>query len=119
MRLPKRPVSPEAAAALALAIFAVGLAILGVYSPWGALRFPVEMKLHGTNAVLAYGGTCVLPIFLGLGAAGLAGLSYRSMERSQGKLGGEGPAFFSLLTSLFAVVIGACTTFATLIWPNI
>jgi hypothetical protein len=115
----KLPASREAAAALAIAITALALAVFGVYSPWGALRFPVSQQLSGFAAVVGYGGTCVLPVFLGIGAALLGGHSFRTIERSHGKLGGDGFAFFSLMIGLFAVVIGVCSTFATLIWPNI
>jgi len=115
----KLPASREAAAALALAVCALGLAILGVYSPWGTLRFPVAQQLTGLPAALGYGGTCILPIVLGIGAALLGGHSFRTIEQSQGKLGGDGFAFFSLMIGMFAVVMGACSTFAALIWPNI
>jgi hypothetical protein len=49
----------------------------------------------------------------------LGGHSFRSIERSQGQYAGDGPAFFSLMIGLFAMIIGACTTFAALIWPMI
>jgi hypothetical protein len=117
MNQPKKPTSKEAVAALALAILALALAVLGVYSPWGALRYPVALKLHGTNAVLAYGGTCVLPILMGLGAAALGGHAYRGIDLSEGKVAGDGQAFFSLMIGLFAVTVGASTTFAALVWP--
>jgi hypothetical protein len=115
----KLPASREASAALVIALAALALALLGVYSPWGALRFPVSQQLTGFSAVLGYGGTFVLPIVLGIGAALLGGHSFRTIEQSQGKLGGDGFAFFSLMVGMFAVVIGACSTFAALIWPNI
>jgi hypothetical protein len=115
----KPPISLQAMAALTIAFFALALALLGVYSPWGALRFPVERKFFGFQAVAAYGGTCVLPIVLGFGAAMLGGRAFKTIERSSGQLVGDGPAFFSLMISLFAAIIGLCTTFVTLIWPSL
>ena len=115
----KRPISLEAVTALTVSFVAVSLAILGIYSPWGALRFPVSQKLTGYPAIFGYGGTCVLPIVLGLAAALLGGRSYRGIERAQGKIAGDGQAFFSIMIGLFAVIIGACTTFAALIWPSL
>jgi len=112
-----QPVSGEAVLGLSLAIVAIGLAILGVYNPWDALRFPTEQKLSGITAILAYGTTCVLPIGLGVAGAGFGGLAFRAIERSKGKLGGDGAAFFSLMVGLFAAVIGSCTTFAAIVWP--
>jgi hypothetical protein len=116
---PKLPASREAVAALTTAVVALALAMLGVYSPWGALRFPISMKLSGGAALFGYGGTCVLPILLGIGAALLGGRAFRSIERAQGTLGGDGFAFFSLMIGLFSVIMGVCSTFAALIWPNI
>lgn len=115
----KLPISVQATAALIIAFVALALAILGVYSPWGALRFPVERKFFGFQALVVYGGTCVLPIILGLGAAMLGGRAFKTIERSSGQLVGDGPAFFSLMISLFAAIIGLCTTFVTLIWPSL
>ncbi len=115
----KRPLCVEAAAALALSIVAVGLAILGVYSPWGALRFPVNHERDGFNPVLGYAATFILPIVLGVAAALLGGYAFRKIERSEVKLSGDGFAFFSIMTGLFAAIIGACTTFAGMIWPNL
>ena len=113
----RKPICFESVLALALAILALLLAIFGVYSPWGALRFPMAMKLHGLNAVLAYGGTCLFPIVLGMASCLIGARSYGTIDRSQGQLGGEGQAFFSLMTGFFAVIVGFCTTCATLIWP--
>jgi hypothetical protein len=45
--------------------------------------------------------------------------SFRSIERSQRKYAGYGPAFFSPMIGLFAMIIGACITFAASIWPMI
>ena len=115
----KRPISIEAITALTISVAALTLATLGVYSPWGALRFPVSQKLTGFPAILGHGGTCVAPIALGLAAALLGGRSYRGIERAQGKIAGDGQAFFSIMIGLFAVIIGGCTTFAALIWPNL
>ena len=119
MAAPKKPVSPEAFVGLLLSLAAVALALFGVFSPWGALRFPLTPKLSGTDAVLAYGATCVLPIPLGLGAGWLGGQAYRRIEISQGAVGGDGLAFFSIMIGLFAVIIGAVTTFAALVWPRL
>jgi hypothetical protein len=119
MPVRKQPVAIEGVVALVLALLAVGLAILGVYSPWGALRFPVSMKLTGTDAILAYGGTCVLPILLGAAASMLGEYTFRTLEQSPKKRAGAGPAFFALMIGFFAATIGGCTTFATLIWPVI
>jgi hypothetical protein len=113
------PAAPDAATALVIAVASLGLAIFGVYNPWGALDFPLSQRLSGFAAVLGYGGTCILPIVLGTGGALLGGRSFRTIEQSQGKLGGDGFAFFSLMIGLFAAVIGACSTFAALIWPNL
>ena len=119
MRPQRIPVSIQAATALGLAVFAVALAIFGMYSPWGALQFPVARKFTGWLAVMAYGGTCVLPIILGGIAMLLGGHSYKSIEQFEGRLGGDGQAFFSLMIGMFAAIIGVCTTFATLVWPSI
>jgi hypothetical protein len=59
----------------------------------------------------------VLPIVLGAAAGLLGGHSYKGIEQAQGNIGGDGLAFFALMIGLFAVTIGACTSFATLIWP--
>jgi len=114
MRRVKKPVSAEAVTALAIALVAVLLAIVGVYNPWNTLRFPVE---QGNVRWLPAIGFSLLPIALGAFAALLGGHSVRSLDRSHGKVIGDGPAFFSLMIGLFAVTIGACTTFAGLIWP--
>lgn len=119
MSAPKKPVSKEAAAALALSAVALLLATLGVFIPRGGLSYPVSLKLTGTGAFLVYGVTFVLPIFLGLGAAVLGGRAYRAIERQQGQLGGDGLAFFGLMIGFFAAAIGATTTFAGLIWPRL
>jgi hypothetical protein len=111
----KRPVCREAAAALVLAIIALGLAILGVYNPTGVLRFPIREPLKGTDAILLYGGTFILPIVLGVIAALLGGHSFQTIESAQVKLSGDGFAFFSMMIGLFAAIIGVCTTFAGLI----
>jgi hypothetical protein len=113
----KRPLCIEAAAALVLSIVAVGLAILGVYSPWGALRFPVNHERDGFNPLVGYALTFVLPMVLGVAAALLGGYAFRKIERSEVKLSGDGFAFFSIMIGLFAAVIGACITFARLVWP--
>lgn len=119
MSTPKKPVSREAAVALALASAALLLATLGVFIPSGGLRYPVTPKLTGTNAVLVYGATFVLPIILGLAGAWLGGRAYRTIERLQGNLGGDGLAFFALMIGFFAAAVGAATTFAALVWPNL
>ncbi len=117
MNAPKKPVSIEAIAALLIALLAVGLGTFGVFNPWGTLSFPMPPKLSGQNALLCYGGTCLLPILLGILAALLGGHAYRKIEHANGAIGGDGQAFFSLMIGLFAVIIGACTSFVTLIWP--
>ena len=109
----------EAAAALGVSIAAAGLAVLGVFSPWGALRFPVDHERDGFKPVLGYAVTFVLPMILGIAAALLGGHAFRKIERSEIKLSGDGFAFFSIMIGLFATIIGACTTFARLIWPNL
>ncbi len=108
-----------AVAGIVFAIIALALAVFGVYSPWGALRFPVEQRLTGAWAVVGYGGTFVLPIFLGLVGAVLGGRSIAVTEQSNGKLHGEGLAVFSIMIGLFATIIGSVCTFAGLIWPHL
>jgi hypothetical protein len=115
----RRPVCKEAVAALAIAVIALGLAILGVYNPQGTLRFTMRERLKGIEAVLLYGSTFILPIVLGIIAALLGGHSFRTIERSTVKLSGDGFAFFSMMIGLFATIIGVCTTFVGLIWPNL
>jgi len=116
MRRVSKPASVEAVTALGLSILAVALAIIGVYNPWNSLRFPVERGQVGWLAAAAF---CLLPIALGVTAALLGGHSVRSLERSHGKIIGDGPAFFSLMIGLFAVTIGICTTFASIVWPMV
>src|SRR4051812_16190185 len=113
MRSKRQPVSIIGLTALSIALLAVGLAIFGVYSPWGALRFPVSMKLTGAAAVLAYGGTCILPIVLGAIASMMGEYTFRTIDQSPRRRTGAGPAFFALMIGFFAAIIGACTTFAT------
>ena len=116
-RHPEAQVCPTALTALILSVIALTLAVLGGSNSWGGLRFPAEQKLVGIWAVVIYGGTFVLPIILGLGAALLGGHSMLVTEGSNGKLYGEGYAVFSMFFGLFAMIIGAVCTFAALIWP--
>lgn len=119
MSTPKKPPSREAAASLILASVALVLATLGVFVPAGGLRYPVVSTPPARGALFAYGATFVLPIILGLGAAVLGGRAYRAIERTGGQLGGDGMAFFGLMIGFFAAAVGATTTFAALVWPNL
>jgi hypothetical protein len=116
---PHSQLCPSAVAGIVSAVLALGLAIFGVYSPWGALRFPVEQKLTGGLALLGYGGTFVVPIVLGLLGTLLGSHAVRVTAHSEGKLHGEGLGVFSIMIGVFAAIIGGVCTFAALIWPNL
>jgi hypothetical protein len=114
-------VSPIALAGLAIAFVALTLVIIGMVGgkPYGlALRFPVE-KLTGFKAIYVYGLSFVGPIVLGLLAAGLGATAFTSIERSNGRLIGNGAAVFSILIGLLSVVTATIISFAVLVYPAV
>lgn len=113
----KRPLCAEATAALGLAVAALALSFVGVYNPWGALRFRAETTPPSYRPLLGYVATFMLPMILGVAAALLGGYSFRKIERSVPKPSGDGFAFFSIMIGLFAALVGTCTTFVHFVWP--
>jgi hypothetical protein len=114
-----KPTSLLAGAALALAAIALALAVVGAFDPWGLLHFQASSVSPHPDAALIGGVFYVAPIVLGVAAALLGGRALKRIEWSQGKIGGDGLAFFAQMSGLFAAVIGACTTFAGMIWPTL
>ena len=84
----------------------------------GGLDVP-RSTLEGSRATLVYGGTFVLPIALGIGAAMMCGRAVVVTDRSDGRVGGVGPGVFAILIGLFTAVLGAVTTFVALIYPRL
>lgn len=117
LRKPRSPLSPSAIVGFVLAIFAIALALFGTYNPWGALKVPLQPRLFGISGILFYGGTFVLPIFLGIVASLFGGLAMKSIEDAHGKLHGAGHAVFAVMIGLFAAVLAGVNVFSALIWP--
>jgi hypothetical protein len=113
----RQPFATSSVMALALALIAVGLAIFGTTPYAGALNFP-HRPLQGTQATLVYGGTFLLPIALGFAAAFFAYRGLQAADRSEGRLRGWGLSIFAIFIGLFAVALGAISTFAGLIYPR-
>ena len=110
--------SPFALGGFTTSALALFLALIGAHgpAPFGAIEIPLKLRTGGT-AILVYGGTFILPIFLGLLGAGMGAYAFQSIERSEGRMKGNGPAVFSVFLGLFAVIIATLCTFAVLIYP--
>ncbi len=79
---------PMAIGGFSISILALVLALIGAHGPYpfGAIRIPLKM-LEGGTAILVYGGTLLLPIFLGLLGAGMGAWGFQTIERSEGPEG--------------------------------
>lgn len=109
---------PAALAGLGLSLTGFLLSILGTHGPkpFGAVRFPLT-RLTGFDAILVYGGTFLLPIALGALGAGMGAYAFQSIDRSKGRLKGDGPAVFAVLVGIFTIIIAGITSLAILGYP--
>jgi hypothetical protein len=81
----------------------VVLALLGLAVP--VLAFAAARKLQGVTIVQATGATCGSAV-LGGAAVLLARRALRNIERTLGRVGGEGPARVGRLLGVLSLAIG-------------